>query len=167
MNQCYQKRQILTVLSEITKKIPLSFNEKNKNMLYFSVYLAFKFFVNYSFYWFLVCLTAILKFINLASNIKQILKYQWFKYLSLLKKKIWSFKITAPSIIYYCYLHRISFIVRFILFFHPITQTSFTAFETFQYSFWFLSDVIFVLLSLFYGFTYLYQMLNTIPHMDM
>ena len=61
------------------------------------------------------------------------------------------FKITAPFNYLLLLFVSISFIVRFILFFHPITQTSFTAFETFSvFIFGFLSDVlIFVLLSLF------------------
>lgn len=61
------------------------------------------------------------------------------------------FKITAPFNYLLFLFVSFSFIVRFILFFHPITQTSFTASETFSvFILGFLSDVlIFVLLSLF------------------
>ena len=61
------------------------------------------------------------------------------------------FKITAPFNYLLFLFVSFSFIIRFILFFHPITQTSFTASETFSvFILGFLSDVlIFVLLSLF------------------
>ncbi len=61
------------------------------------------------------------------------------------------FKITAPFNYLLLLFVSISFIVRFILFFHPITQTSFTVTETFSiFILGLLSDVlIFVLLSSF------------------
>jgi hypothetical protein len=55
-----------------------------------------------------------------------------------------------------------------ILFFIPLRKPPFTAFETFSVYFDSYRMFNFCPLSLFYGFTfYLYQMLNTIPHMDM
>ena len=61
------------------------------------------------------------------------------------------FKITSPFKYLVLFFVSISFIVRLILFFHPITKTSFTVIETFSiFILGFLSDVlIFVLLSLF------------------
>jgi hypothetical protein len=88
--------------------------------------------------------------------------------LHLPKKNMKFFKITAPFNYLLLLFVSISFIVRFILFFHPITQTSLLLSRLFIHFLIPIGCFNFVLLSLFYGFTfYLYQMLNTIPHMDM
>jgi hypothetical protein len=89
-------------------------------MLYFSVYLDFKFFVKL-FILFLVCLTVILKLILILrvtlTNLKISMVYRY-----IYQKKYEVFKITAPSIIYYCYLSVLVLLFGSFYFFIPLRK---------------------------------------------